>query len=99
MIESSEPVITMENSAWEPPPAAAVDCHNASPTVSGNLSGRVEHDQRQEVVVPRRYEREEQHGDRTRQQSRNATVKKIRSSPTPSTRAASMSALSTASAA
>ena len=68
MIESSEPVITVENRACDPEPPVAVDCHWARPTGKGNFSGRVEHDQRQEVVVPARHEREQQHGDRTGQQ-------------------------------
>src|ERR687891_1977244 len=39
MMDTSEPVITIENRAWEPEPAAEVACHCARPTVSGKYSG------------------------------------------------------------
>src|SRR5665648_629225 len=39
MIETIEPVITIEKSAWDPDPAADVACHCARPTVSGQYSG------------------------------------------------------------
>ena len=62
-IDTNEPVITVENSACEPPPwlAAAWSC--ARPTVIGYRSDAVQHDQRQEVVVPGRDEREQEHRD------------------------------------
>src|SRR5215213_4153152 len=37
-IETNAPVMTVENSAWEPEPAAEVACHWARPTVSGYRS-------------------------------------------------------------
>jgi len=39
MMETSEPVITMEKRACDPDPAAEVDCHCARPTVSGKYCG------------------------------------------------------------
>ena len=73
MMETSEPVITIENRAWEPEPAAEVACHCARPTVSGKYRA-VEHDQGQEVVVPRRDQGEQQHRDEPRcEQSQHDT--------------------------
>ena len=68
MTDSSDPVITVENRACEPEPPVEVEAHCARPTGSENFSGRVEHDQRQEVVVPGRHQRKQQHGDRAGQQ-------------------------------
>ena len=88
-IDTSEPVMTTENRAWSP--AGRTRRLLLGEADRERIEARaVEHDQRQEVVVPGADQREQNTVTIPGPRRRSPTCQKMRNSPAPSTRPASI---------